>query len=77
MEYFIEHRLRESTKTRLSANIKKGREGNQWYFTSTALPDLLCDVLDLSNRIGLDDLQNISFEKGIAQSGEVRAGSRV
>jgi hypothetical protein len=43
----------------------------------SALPDLLCAVLYLHDRIGHDDLQKILFKKGISQSGEVRADSRV
>jgi len=45
MEYFIERRLRESTKMRLSANIKKGGKGRESIIlcldSQSALPDLL------------------------------------
>ena len=56
----------------------KGRESIILFLKGlSALLDLPCDVLYLNDRIGLDDLQNILFEKGIARSGEVRADSRV
>jgi len=63
MEYFIERRLREF--------CLDGLDGQ------SALPDLLYDVLYLNDRTRTDDLQKILFEKGIAQSGEVRVDSRI
>ena len=77
MEYFIERRLRESTKMRLSANIKKGGKGRKSIILcldgQSALPDLLYDVLYLNDRTRTDDLQKILFEKSTTRSREVSA----
>jgi hypothetical protein len=65
---------------RLSANIKKGGKGRESIVLCldglTALPDLLCDVLYLNDRMGLDHPQKILFKKSTAQSGEVSADNR-
>jgi hypothetical protein len=46
---------------RSSANIKKGGKGRESIILcldgQSALPDLLCDVLYLNDRIGIDNLQ--------------------
>jgi hypothetical protein len=63
------------------SQYKKGGKGRESIVLSldglSALPNLLCDVLYLNDRIGPDDPQKILFEKGIAQSSEVRVDSRV
>ena len=77
MEDLVEDHLRESTAARVST-ITSTWEGDVLEFHGlSALADLLRDILDLDDGVGLDDAKKVLLEKGVVQRGEVCADRRV
>ena len=78
MEHLIQDHLRQSVDGSLSIYAALSYTGDALQFDGlSALPDLLRDVFDLDDRVGLDDPEQILLQQGVVQRGQMCADSRV
>ena len=79
MEHLVEDHLRQPAAQRVSTGgTAATARGDALELDGlAALPDLLRDVLDLDERVRLDDAQQVLLEQRVVERGEVRADGRV